>query len=63
MQVDKKTFYDSKNIALIPIGFCYPGRGKSGDLPPKKECAPLWHHVLFEQMKKVELTLLIGKYA
>lgn len=61
--IDKETFYDAKKIALIPMGFCYPGKGKSGDLPPRKECAPLWHPQLLAKMKKVELTLLIGKYA
>ena len=63
MQVDKTTFYDPEKIALIPMGFCYPGKGKSGDLPPRKECAPLWHHRLFEQMNEVRLILLVGKYA
>ena len=63
MQIDKSTFYNRKQIALIPMGFCYPGKGKTGDLPPRKECAPLWHNTLFEQMNKVQLVLLIGKYA
>lgn len=45
------------------MGFCYPGKGKSGDLPPRKECAPLWHEPLLNQLKEVELILLIGKYA
>jgi len=63
MQVDKDAFYNPINIALIPMGFCYPGKGKSGDLPPRKECAPLWHDTLFKYMKEVKLTLLIGKYA
>ena len=63
MQIDKSTFYNRKQIALIPMGFCYPGKGKTGDLPPRKECAPLWHNTLFEQMNKVKLVLLIGKYA
>lgn len=63
MDIDKETFYDPKQIALIPMGFCYPGKGKSGDLPPRKECAPLWHKTLISKMKNVELVLLIGKYA
>ena len=63
MQIDKETFYNPEQIALIPMGFCYPGKGKTGDLPPRKECAPLWHSSLFDQMKKVKLILLIGKYA
>jgi uracil-DNA glycosylase len=45
------------------MGFCYPGKGKSGDLPPRKECAPLWHNLIFSQLDNVKLTLLIGKYA
>ncbi len=61
--VAKETFYNPTKIALIPMGFCYPGRGKSGDLPPTKECAPLWHNPLLEEMKKVKLTILIGQYA
>lgn len=61
--VDNELFYDDKKIALIPMGFCYPGTGKSGDLPPRKECAPLWHPLLFEQLKNVKLTILIGQYA
>lgn len=56
-------FYDSKKIAIIPMGFCYPGKGKTGDLPPRKECAPLWHDALLHQLPAVELILLIGKYA
>ncbi|KAA3628724.1 MAG: uracil-DNA glycosylase family protein [Bacteroidetes bacterium] len=63
MQIDQATFYDPKQIAIIPMGFCYPGRGKSGDLPPRKECAPLWHQSLLDQMNSVKLILLIGKYA
>ena len=63
MRVDTTTFYDPKRIALVPMGFCYPGKGKSGDLPPRKECAPLWHESLLKQMKHLQLILLIGKYA
>jgi len=63
LAVENETFYDASKIALIPMGFCYPGKGKSGDLPPRKECAPLWHAPLMRGMKKVELILLIGKYA
>jgi len=61
--IDKHTFYDSKIIALIPMGFCYPGKGKGGDLPPRPECAPLWHHELLDKMSKVQLTMLIGQYS
>ncbi len=63
MGIDKGMFYNTDKIAIIPMGFCYPGTGKSGDLPPRKECAPLWHPLLFKKLKKVELILLIGKYA
>lgn len=61
--VDEQTFYQPKNFGIMPMGFCYPGKGKSGDLPPRKECAPKWHSPVFEEMKNVELILLIGKYA
>ncbi len=63
MGIDKETFYDARQIALIPMGFCYPGKGKSGDLPPRKECAPLWHEKLLSELKNVELTILVGQYA
>jgi len=63
LAIDKQTFYDQKQIAIMPMGFCYPGKGKSGDLPPRKECAPLWHKALLEAMPSIELTLLIGQYA
>lgn len=61
--VDKTTFYDDNKIAIVPMGFCYPGKGNSGDLPPRKECAPAWHDMILSTMKEVKLTLLIGKYA
>jgi uracil-DNA glycosylase len=63
MNVDKSTFYNNEKIAIVPMGFCYPGKGKTGDLPPRKECAPLWHSILLDQMTEVKLILLIGKYA
>ena len=63
LDVDNDTFYDPKKIALVPMGFCYPGKGKSGDLPPRPECAPLWHEKLFSHMKTQELIILIGAYA
>ena len=63
MGITEEVFYDPSKIAIIPMGFCYPGKGKSGDLPPRKECAPLWHKPLLDHLKKVELVLLIGKYA
>jgi len=61
--VDEKSFYDPEIFALMPMGFCFPGTGKSGDLPPRPECAPLWHPRLLAAMKSVRLTLLIGQYA
>ena len=61
--VDAKTFYDPKTFALMPMAFCHPGAGKSGDLPPRPECAPLWHPQLLAQMQFVKLTLLIGQYS
>lgn len=59
----KDVFYDTSKIALMPMGFCYPGTGKSGDLPPRRECAPLWHKTLLDNMPEVELILLVGQYA
>ncbi len=61
--IDSELFYDEAQIALMPMGFCYPGSGKSGDLPPRPECAPSWHDQLNTQLKSVKLTLLIGQYA
>lgn len=63
MGINREIFYDAQKIAIIPMGFCYPGRGKSGDKPPTKECAPQWHNKLLKGIKHTELTLLIGKYA
>lgn len=63
MGVSEAEFYDTRNFAIIPSGFCYPGRGKSGDLPPRPECAPLWHKRLFNQLNNLELLLVIGQYA
>lgn len=63
MGVDKEIFYDAARIAIIPMGYCYPGRGKGGDLPPRRECAQLWLDQLLARMPQIELTLLIGQYA
>ncbi len=63
LQLTKEEFYDESRIAIIPAGFCYPGKGKSGDMPPRPECAPLWHPPLRAALPKVELTLLVGSYA
>ena len=56
-------FYDPTLVALLPMGFCFPGTGKSGDLPPRAECAPLWRDALLAHLQQVELTLVIGQYA
>ncbi|MBA4745207.1 MAG: uracil-DNA glycosylase family protein [Muricauda sp.] len=63
LNVTDEQFYDEQLFALIPMGFCYPGKGKSGDLPPRPECAPLWHKALVNQMSDLKLTILIGQYA
>ncbi|MDJ0839891.1 MAG: uracil-DNA glycosylase family protein [Acidobacteriota bacterium] len=63
MGLDKAEFYDETLVGILPMGFCYPGKGTSGDLPPRPECAPLWHPRLLAMMSKVRLTLLIGRYA
>jgi uracil-DNA glycosylase len=56
-------FYDASRVALMPMGFCYPGTGRSGDLRPRGECAPLWHDRLLAGFKGVELTVYAGRYA
>ncbi|MFN8359433.1 MAG: uracil-DNA glycosylase family protein [Candidatus Kapaibacterium sp.] len=61
--IDKSLFYDTNLFALMPMGFCYPGTGTSGDLPPRPECAPLWHEQLLACMPHVSLMLLVGHYA
>ena len=63
MGVSKDTFYNAKEIAILPMGFCYPGTGKSGDLPPRAECAIAWRDRLLKQLPQLQLTLVIGKYA
>ena len=63
MQMGPELFYDEQRIAIMPMGFCYPGKGKSGDLPPRPECAPQWHERLLAEMPALSLTLLIGQYA
>jgi uracil-DNA glycosylase len=61
--VDRATFYDAAKIAIVPMGFCFPGTGKGGDLPPRPECAPTWHPRLLPRLTQVRLTLAIGQYA
>jgi uracil-DNA glycosylase len=63
LNVDEQTFYDPKRVGLIPMGFCYPGKGRGGDAPPRPECAPLWHESLVEHASKHALFLLVGQYA
>lgn len=61
--VDTETFYDAAKFALVPMGFCYPGSSKTGDLPPRPECAPLWHESVLSAMKGVQLIILIGQFS
>jgi len=64
LQLDRDVFYDESRVAIVPMGLCYPGVDKNGgDLPPRKECAPLWHARVLRQLPNVELTLLVGGYA
>ena len=64
MQIDRDVFYDASRIAIMPMGFCYPGRlTRGGDKPPRPECAPTWHNRLLAELPKLELTLLTGLYA
>jgi len=61
--LSEKTFYDPARVALMPMGFCYPGGENGADLPPRPECAPLWHTRLLPLLPKVRLTLLVGIHA
>ncbi|GGP25507.1 uracil-DNA glycosylase family protein [Silvimonas amylolytica] len=61
--VDDATFYDPAQFAIVPMGFCYPGKGKSGDLPPRAACSALWHPQLLPLLPNIELVLAIGQYA
>ena len=63
MGITAETFYDPNRVAIVPMGLCYPGRAASGDLPPRRECAPLWQARLLAQMPRIALTLLVGGYA
>ncbi|MGB0574810.1 MAG: uracil-DNA glycosylase family protein [Alphaproteobacteria bacterium] len=64
LDLDRETFYDEGQIAIVPMGFCFPGTNpKGGDFPPRPECAPLWHEKLRDGLTSVELTLLVGQYA
>lgn len=61
--VDRQTFYESGHFAILPMDFYYPGKGKSGDLPPRKDFVPKWYPLILDQLLDLELTLLIGQYA
>ena len=61
--ISREVFYDAQQVAILPMGFCFPGTGKSGDLPPRPECAPAWRAQLLSQLPNIKLTLVIGRYA
>jgi uracil-DNA glycosylase len=63
MNVSNETFYDPACISILPMGFCYPGKGVCGDLPPRPECAPLWHPQVFKYFENKPMILLVGQYA
>lgn len=63
LHVDESQYYNTDPFAILPTGFCFPGKGKSGDQLPRKECAPLWHSKVMDQFKNVQLKILIGNYA
>lgn len=61
--VEREAFYDPRQFAIVPMGLCYPGKGRSGDLPPRTECAPRWRVPLLQSLRRLRLTLVIGQYA
>jgi uracil-DNA glycosylase len=63
MGIEKEVFYDKNKIAIVPMGFCFPGTGKSGDLPPRPECAEIWRDKLLNLLPNVALTVVVGQYA
>ena len=63
MGVTEEEFYDERLVAILPMGFCYPGSGSSGDLPPRPECAPAWREAILAELRSVRLTLVLGRYA
>ena len=63
MGIEREIFYDESKVAILPMGFCYPGTGKSGDFPPRKICADTWRHRILSLLSEIELTLIIGQYA
>lgn len=63
MGIGRDTFYDDRKIALLPMGFCYPGTGASGDLPPRRECAPAWREALLANLPRLQFTIVVGQFA
>lgn len=61
--MDRETFYDPSRVAIVPMGFCYPGTGSNGDLPPRPECAIAWRNRILTGLRHIALTLVIGQYA
>jgi len=61
--ITSEQFYDASKVAILPMGFCYPGRGRSGDLPPRPECAERWRQPFLQALPNIQLTLVIGQYA
>lgn len=61
--LSREQFYDARQVAILPMGFCYPGKGRGGDLPPRRECAATWRAPLLAQLPRLELTLVIGRHA
>ena len=60
--ITSELFYDERRVAILPMGFCFPGTGVSGDLPPRPECAPAWRNELLKHLKSIQLTLVIGQF-
>lgn len=63
LNLSESVFYNPAKIAIVPMGFCYPGTGKSGDLPPRPECAHHWHQLIRQSLNEIKVTLLVGQYA
>ena len=61
--ITPEIFYSARHVSILPMGFCFPGTGKAGDLPPRPECAPAWREDLLRHLRKLKLTLVIGQYA
>ncbi len=61
--IDREIFYNKEKVAILPMGFCYPGKSRSGDLPPRPECEKIWHAKILDQLRNIQLKLVIGRYA